>query len=740
MTQSKFNVTGMSCAVCAGNVEKAVAALDGVEQAQVNLATTTLEVSYDESLLNADDIKQAVVDAGYGINTDSFENNYAKREKSAQQVFVKFIWSLVFTLPLFYISMGHMIGLPVPTIISPEVYPLRYALTQLILALGSMIVGYQFYTHGYANLFRAKPNMDSLVAVGTTAAFAYGLYVSYGLWKGGAVTVHELYFESVGVIITLILLGKSLENRSKLKTNDAIRKLIELSPKTATVIRNGEELTLPVEEIIMGDLVLISPGEKVSVDGIVDEGKSTVDESMLTGESVPAEKSVGDKVYAGSINKYGYIKIRATEVSGATLLSQIIRMVEHASGSKPQIARLADKIAGIFVPSVIGIALLSALVWTLLGKDAEFIIRIFVSVLVIACPCALGLATPTAVIVAVGRAASMGILVKDSGALEILHKVDTVVFDKTGTLTVGEPKVTDVLPGEGFDRESILCYAVSVEKISEHPLGDAIVELAFEEGVAELPVSDFEAEIGRGVRATVGGKVILLGNSRLLEENGVINPSPELIRSLAEQGKTPMLLAVDGQYAGVIAAMDQIRKDAADAIETIHKSGKQAIVLTGDNRYVAKAVAKMVGADQVIYEVLPDAKAQEISRLQKEGRCVAMVGDGINDSVAIATADVGISVGSGTEIAIESADIVVMRNDMTDITRAIALSNLTMKNIKQNLLFAFGYNTILIPLAAGVLYGTGILLNPMIAAGAMALSSVSVVTNALRLRTVKVKR
>ncbi len=740
MVKTEFTVTGMSCAVCAGNVEKTVGGLKGVKSASVNLATTKLTLEYDEKVITPEEIKRAVEEAGYGLNTDSFEQNYAGREHEVKVIFYKFLVSLIFTAPLFYISMGHMVGLPLPGIISPEYYPLRYAAIQLLLSLGSVAVGYQFYTHGYQNLFRLHPNMDSLVAVGTSAAFLYGLYlvIDLAVYSSHTGNVHHLYFESVGVIITLILLGKYLENRSKLKTNDAIKKLIELAPKKATVLRDGKQVEVPVEEIVMGDIVLVSPGEKVSVDGEVAEGSSTIDESMLTGESIPVEKVPGDKVFAGCINKYGYLHVKATEVSGATLLSQIIRMVERASGSKPKIARLADKIAGVFVPTVIGIALLSALVWTLLGKDIAFVINIFISVMVIACPCALGLATPTAVIVSIGRAASMGILVKDASALEILHKVDTILFDKTGTLTIGEPRVTDVLPAEGFTRQQLMQYAMSAEKVSEHPLGDAIVDLAAQEKIEGYPVESFEAVVGKGIRAAIHGKEVLLGNRKLMEDNKIAVTID--MKKLASEGKTPILAAIDGRFAGAIAAMDQIKPDAAEAIRQIHHLGKKAVVLTGDNKYVANAVAKQLGVDDVIYEVLPGDKANEVQKLQKQGQIVAMVGDGINDSVAITAADVGMTVGSGTEIALESADIVIMKNQLMDIIKSIELSNITIRNIKQNLFFAFVYNTILIPVAAGVLYGLGgVLLNPMIAACAMALSSVSVVSNALRIKTIKIR-
>lgn len=740
MIKNQLTITGMSCAVCAGNVEKTVSALDGVTSAIVNLASSKLTLEYNEAVISLDDIISAIENAGYGANTDSFKENYEDRRKQSDVIFRKFVFSLIFAAPLFYISMGHMVGLPVPKIINPHINALNFAIVQLILSVGSMVAGYKFYTIGFSNLIKLKPNMDSLVATGTSAAFIYGVVLTIDLFLNPdhISNVHNLYFESVGVIITLILMGRFLESRSKLKTNNAILKLIDLAPKKAVVIRDGEQMELPVEQIIMGDIVLIAPGEKIGVDGIVCEGTSTVDESMLTGESVPAEKTVGDKVYAGCINKYGYLKIKSTEVSGATLLSQITRMVEEASGSKPKIAKLADTISGYFVPAVISIALLSFVIWFAISRDVAFSINIFISVMVIACPCALGLATPTAVIVSVGRAASMGVLVKDSSALEILHKVDTVVFDKTGTLTEGRPQVTDVIPANGFTREQIVAYAVAAEKVSEHPLSDAIVALGIEEDVKELEVSSFEAVVGKGITAQVDGKNILLGNAALLADNGVEITETEKIDSLANDGKTPVLVAIDGTFAGIIAAMDCVKSDAKKVVDDLHSMGKKAVVLTGDNKYVAKSVAKELDADDVIYEVLPDQKADKITQLQGAGQMVAMIGDGINDSVAITSADVGISVGSATEIAMESADIVIMKNDLTDIIQAIKLSNATLTNIKQNLFFAFVYNTLLIPVAAGVLYAPlGILLNPMIAAGAMAFSSVSVVTNALRLRKIK---
>lgn len=740
MTKSVLAITGMSCAVCAGTVERTVSGLNGVLTASVNLASSRLTVEYDEGIISLDDIVSAIEGAGYGASNDSFEDNYEKRRMHVKDVYHRFIFSLVFVLPLFYVSMGHMMGLPVPYFIEPEIYPLRYAIAQLVLSIGCMCAGFGFYTRGYKNLVKLKPNMDSLVAVGTSAAFIYGLWLTADMAinpQNAIHNVHNLYFESVGVIITLILMGRFLESRSKLKTNNAILKLIDMAPKKAVVIRNGVQEELPVEEIIMGDTVLVSPGEKISVDGIVIEGGSAVDESMLTGESIPIQKEIGDKVYAGCINKYGYLKIEATEVSGATLLSQITRMVENASGSKPEIARLADKISLYFVPAVISIAILSSAVWFAITRDIGYSINIFISVMVIACPCALGLATPTAVIVAVGRAASMGVLVKDSSALELLHNVDTVVFDKTGTLTEGNPSVTDVFTADGFTRKELVSYSVAAEKVSEHPLSEAITALADSEEIDVYNVDSFSAVVGKGIIADVNGKKIVIGNTALLKENGVDSFDNVKFDEYASSGKTPVIVSIDGKFAGIIAVMDCVRPEAKEIVDKLHSMGKKALVLTGDNKSVAIAVAKEIGADDVIYEVLPDTKAEEIKKLQSSGNKVAMVGDGINDSVALATADVGISVGNATEIAMESADAVIMKKGLDGVVDAIKLSDATIRNIKQNLFFAFVYNTLLIPVAAGVLSFAGVLLNPMIGAGAMAMSSVSVVTNALRLRNVK---
>ena len=734
MIKSSFTVTGMHCAMCSGKVESTVSGMDGVKKASVNLATSKLTVQFDEKITSENAICMAVKGLGFGINSDSFTDNYEKRVKGVKNMRTRFILSLIFTLPLFYISMGTMVGLPVPNFIDPNVNPFGFAYAQALLAIGSMVVGYKFYTVGYKNLFTLSPNMDSLVAVGTTSAFVYGVYNIVLMYLNPAHAfhlVHNLYFESAGVIITLILLGRFLENRSKLKTNDAIKKLIELTPKKALIEVDGKQIEVDVEDIKDGDIVIISPGDKISVDGDVIEGASSVDESMLTGESIGVEKTVNSKVYAGSINKYGYLKVKAKNV-GNTLLSQIIKMVEEASGSKPEIAKLADKIASVFVPTVMGIAVITAISWIISGADAHTVINAFISVMVIACPCALGLATPTAVIVAVGKGAELGVLVKDSNALELLNKVNTVVFDKTGTLTTGNIEVTDVLCVEGITEDELLSCVYSAEKMSEHPLSDALVSYAKLKNACEKSVESFEAIVGHGVSAIVDGKKILIGNAKLMHDNAIELNFEEELETLSKEGKTSVLVAVDSTVVGCIAMRDSIKTDSKETISALNTLGKKTVLLTGDNKYVANAIANELGVSDVVSEVLPNDKANKIKEFKSTGDRVAMVGDGINDSVALVTADVGLAVSGGTEIAIESADIVILNDRIKDILKAIKLSKITITNIKQNLFFAFIYNIILIPVAA---FNN---LNPMIAALAMSLSSVSVVTNALRIKIKKI--
>lgn len=733
MKKSYFTVTGMSCAACSASVEKVVAAVDGVESVNVNLTSGKLSVLYDDNKTSIEYIENSVKGIGFGVNHNDLEKNLKDKVRQLAAMKRRLVFSAIFAVPLFYISMGHMIGLPVPDFMHPDKHPFLYALVQLILSLGSMTAGYRFYTNGIKNLIALRPNMDTLVCVGTGAAFIYGITLTADMFLNGTNHSHNLYFESVGVIITLILLGKYLENRSKLKTNDAIVKLTELTPKKATVIKNSNKIQIDIDDVKIGDTVVILPGERIPIDGVVTAGNTLVDESMLTGESIHVEKGIGDKVFAGCINKNGYIEVECSVSSCETVISQIVEMVEEASGSKPELAHLADKICAVFVPCVITIAVVTFFVWLIIGAEFAYAIDRFISVLVVACPCALGLATPTAVIVSVGRAATEGILIKDAQAMEQLSKVDTFVFDKTGTLTIGKPEVTDFVAEQGFDTIEVLTYAMSIEAISEHPLSDAIYEYAQSNGAKEKKAEDFVAVGGKGVSAMVEGKNIILGNSRLMKENNVSGNYEICGAKYAGEGKTAMFIAIDGVFAAVFAAMDTLKTDAVQLIEELAKE-TNTVLLTGDNSLVAKAMATKLGISDCISEVLPTEKAEKIKSLASQGKIVAMVGDGINDSVALTVADVGIAVGSGTQIALEAADIVIMKDNLTDLLKARAISRAAIKNIKQNLFYAFCYNTLLLPVAAGVLSFAGINFNPMFAATAMALSSVSVVLNALRLK------
>ncbi len=739
MENQTFTITGMHCGACSARIENAVRKLDGIKRADVSLALSRLEVTFDEKKITEDAISSTVKSLGFGINFDSFQKAYQKRQKNAKKVLYKFIASLIFALPLFYISMGHMVNLYIPKIINPMYYPLNFALSQLILATICAIIGYKFYTNGFRNLIKLSPNMDSLVAIGTLSAYVYGVYLVIEIAKGDIHNIHNLYFESVGVIITLILLGKSLEARSNLKTNEAIKSLMELTPDKATVERDGKSIVIDTLSILQNDIVIISPGEKIPVDGEVVFGSSTVDESMLTGESVSISKTIGDEVFAGCINKYGHIKIKASKVGSDTVLSQIIKMVEKASGSKPEIAHLADKIALVFVPTVILIAVISGIIW-LFFKDFEFAVNIFVSVLVIACPCALGLATPTAVIVSIGKGANEGILIKDSNALQLLSKIKGFVFDKTGTLTIGAPYVTDVITLGSISEMELLSFSASAERVSEHPLSEAVFEHANTIGAKIYDTEEFEAVAGHGVIAKVNGKKVIIGTRKLIEDNKIIIENQEKIEKLEKSGKTIMFVAIDGSLSGLICAMDKIRDDAFDTIKKLKSRKKEVYLLTGDNKYVANETARKLEIDKenVFSSVLPGGKSDIIDKIQSEKGFVAMVGDGINDSVALSKASVGISVSSGTKIAMEASDVVIMHDRLSDLIKAVDLSKLTIKNIKENLFFAFVYNTVLIPVAAGILYPAfNITLNPMIAAAAMSLSSVSVVLNALRIKTIK---
>lgn len=734
-------ISGMTCASCALAVERALKKMNGINEVSVNFASEKAKVIYDPSLTRMSQLKNTITKAGYqplDVEDTDVDDEKNRREKEMKTLWTKFIVSISFAIPLLYISMGHMLKAPIPSFLHPDRYPLSFGITQLMLVIPIMLAGYKFYTIGYSKLFRLDPNMDSLVAVGTSAAFIYSLYAVVQIINGHNEFVNSLYFETTGVIIALILLGKYLESVSKGKTSEAIKKLMNLAPKTAIVIQDGKEITIPIEEVETNDLILVKPGDKIPVDGIVVEGHTSVDESMLTGESIPVEKTVGQKVIGASLNKNGAITIKATKVGKDSALAQIIKLVEDAQGSKAPIAKLADIIAGYFVPIVMAIAVISGLLWSISGESAVFSLTIFIAVLVIACPCALGLATPTAIMVSTGKGAEYGVLIKSGGALEITHQIKTVVLDKTGTITEGKPKVTDIIVTGDLNEIELLQLAASSEKGSEHPLGEAIVNKAIDEKLKFLKVDHFEAIPGHGIEVMIDGKTILLGNAKLMKDRGIAITLKQESDSLAEVGKTPMFIAINNTLAGIIAVADIVKENSKRAVEQLHSMGIQVFMITGDNKKTAQAIAREVGIDRVLAEVLPEDKANEVKKLQAEGLKVAMVGDGINDAPALAQADIGIAIGSGTDVAIESADIVLMHSDLMDVPTVFDLSKKTIRNIKQNLFWAFGYNILGIPIAAGVLYlFDGPLLNPMIAAGAMAFSSVSVVTNALRLKKFK---
>ncbi len=739
-------IQGMTCVACAKSIERAVGKLQGVESISVNFATEKASIRYIPSEVRLSEIKQAIARVGYkALEAEVYsraDEDKLRKEKEIRTLWTKFIVSAVFAVPLLYIAMGSMIWWlkwPIPYWLNPMQYPLSYALTEIGLVAPIVIVGHRFYTVGFKAILRGSPNMDSLIALGTSAAIGYSLYSTYRIITSDFKYVNDLYFESAGVIITLILLGKSLEAVSKGRTSEAIKKLMGLAPKTAIVIQDGKEVVMPIEEVEAGDVVLVKPGEKIPVDGEIVEGLTSVDESMLTGESMPVEKKSGDKVYGASINKNGSIRFKATKVGSETALSQIIKLVEQAQGSKAPIAKLADIVSGYFVPVVFAIAALSALAWYISGHSTVFSLTIFISVLVIACPCALGLATPTAIMVGTGKGAEYGVLFKSGEALETTHKLNTIVFDKTGTLTEGHPEVTDIITTDLMDRKSVLQLAASAEKGSEHPLGEAIVRNAEKEGLVFIQPEQFAALPGKGIKAEIEGRVILLGNIRLmLDEKIDILNLRNVSDCVASEGKTPMYIAVDNQLAGIIAVADIVKESSTRAIHKLHDMGIEVAMITGDNRRTAEAIARQVGIDRVLAEVLPRDKANEVKLLQSEGKRVAMVGDGINDAPALAQADIGIAIGSGTDVAMESADIVLMRSDLMDVITAIQLSKHTIRNIKQNLCWAFGYNIAGIPIAAGLLYAMGgPLLSPIFAAAAMSLSSVSVLTNALRLKAFK---
>ena len=734
-----FKVEGMTCSACANRVERVTQKIEGVELAVVNFATEKLTIKLDADVASYGQVKAAVEKAGFQlVSEEDTIKGEEKKHDEASKLLIRFIISLIFAVPLLIISMGHMVGMPLPHLIDPMMNPFNFGIVQLILTLPVVMAGYKFYQVGIKNLIQLSPNMDSLIAIGTLTAFFYSVFGIYKITQGDASYAMHLYFESAAVILTLITLGKYLEAVSKGKTSQAIKALMGLAPKTATIERNGRELEVPIEEVVVGDLVLVKPGEKLPVDGEVIEGSTAIDESMLTGESIPVEKTVGSLVIGASINKTGFIKYKATKVGRDTALSQIVKLVEDAQGSKAPIAKMADIISAYFVPIVIGLAILSSVAWLLAGETGVFALSIFISVLVIACPCALGLATPTAIMVGTGKGAEYGVLIKGGEALETTHKLSTIIFDKTGTITEGKPKVTDIVT-TNLSEEQLLIYAASAEKGSEHPLGEAIVRAAIDRGYQLCELQSFNAIPGHGIEVGIQGKQMLLGNKKLMIEKTIdVSSLSETSDQLAYDGKTPMYMAIDGQLAGIIAVADTVKESSKKAIETLHQMGIKVAMITGDNQKTADAIARQVGIDLVLAEVLPADKANEVKKLQETGVKVGMVGDGINDAPALAQADIGIAIGSGTDVAIESADIVLMKSDLMDVSTAIKLSKATIRNIKENLFWAFAYNVLGIPVAMGLLHlFGGPLLNPMIAAAAMSLSSVSVLLNALRLRRFK---
>lgn len=745
-TTQTFAIEGMTCASCAQTIEKAVGKLSGVDKASVNLATEKMQVSYNPSAISVVDVTGAVSNSGYAAvleTTETQDNSRAekreKKEKRMKQLSNRFGISIIFTIPLLIISMGPMVGMPLPNIVDPTINAFNFSLLQLILTLPIMVVSWEYFQKGFKTLFKGHPNMDSLIALGTAAAFVYSLAATIGTGLGYGNFSDLLYYEVTGVILALHTLGLFLEERSKGQMSSAIEKLVNLVPKTARVIRNGVEQEITVDEVALGDVIRVRPGESMPVDGVVVDGRTSVDESMLTGESIPVEKESGDEVIGASINKNGSIDYRATRVGSDTTLSQIIKLVEDAQGSKAPIARMADIITGYFVPIVIALAVLAGIAWLIAGQSGIFALSVIITTLVIACPCALGLATPTSIMVGTGKGAEHGVLIKSGVALETTHNLDTIVFDKTGTLTEGKPIVTDILVTPLITKENLLYYAASGETGSEHPLGEAIVQKSKEENMTLAKPDHFEAIPGHGIRVEIEGKDMYIGNRKLMLEQKIDLSSMEKESDrLADEGKTPMYLSIDGELAGIIAVADTLKENSVKAVKELKKRGVEVIMITGDNKRTAKAIAKQVGIDHVLSEVLPEDKAEEVKKLQETGKKVAMVGDGINDAPALAQADIGIAVGSGTDVAIESADIVLMRNDLTAVLTAIDLSHATLRNIKQNLFWAFAYNLVGIPVAMGLLYiFGGPLMSPMFAAVAMSFSSVSVLLNALRLRRFK---
>lgn len=738
-----LNISGMSCAACAASIEKVTRKLDGVSLSEVNLATNQAHIIYDTDRVKLADIKNKITKAGFEpremtevtqeMLIDEEEQEYMEKKK-------RLLWAIGFSIPLLYLSMGHMlpIPLPQPPFLDMRAYPMRFAIAQLILAVAVMLCGRNFYVTGFKTLLGGHPNMDSLVAIGTGSAFLYSLAMTALILRDTSY-VHHLYYESAAVVVTLIMLGKFLESKSKIRTKDAIRKLMQLAPDTALLAQGDRVVEVPTDELSVGDVVLVKPGSKVPIDGIVLEGESAVDESMMTGESIPVEKEPGSAVIGGSMNYHGAMKVEVSHTAQDTTLSKIIAMMEEAQGKKAPISKLADTVAGYFVPTVIGIAFFAAGIWFLVGKDAAFVLNIFVSVLVIACPCALGLATPTAIMVGTGLGAGHGILFRSGEALEHLKNADTVLLDKTGTVTEGRPAVVSRMQMY-LPADQMMEIAASVEHFSEHPLGKAIA--AYGQGRNQIfpdRVTEFAAISGRGVKARYDGEEVWIGNAAFMEECHVdIAKAQAQAAEEAKKGRTPMYVVVAGKMAGVICVADTVKSSSKDAIASLKKLGLRVVLLTGDHRLAAQYIGRQVGVDEVIYEVLPQDKSKEVERLQKQGHCVVMVGDGVNDAPALMQADIGISIGDGSDIAVDSSDVVLMKSDLSDVAKAFVLSKGTIRNIKQNLFWAFFYNTLGIPIAAGALYGVnGMLLSPMFAGLAMSLSSVFVVSNALRLRKLK---
>lgn len=749
MKRVLFDITGMSCSACSSRIEKVIGKQQGVEEISVNLLKNNMHVTYDESIISTETIIAKIEKLGFGASPHCQQITQAKEtpaDTAAQEMRAmkrRLVWSFVFTLPLFYLSMGKMAHWPLPEIFLGVENSLINGLTQLLLTIPVLIIGKKYFEQGFKNLWNRAPNMDSLIAIGSSAAFVYGVYaiykIAYGFGHNDSELVHrfshDLYFESAAMILTLITLGKFMEARAKNRTSEAIAKLMDLAPKTAIVERHGMQGEIPVEEVVTGDILIVKSGATVPVDGVIIEGNGALDEAAITGESIPVEKYVDDGVTGGTINKSGYFKMRATAVGEDTTLSKIIALVDEATSSKAPIAKMADKISGIFVPIVITIAVFAAAVWICLGYSIEFALAIGIAVLVISCPCALGLATPTAIMVGTGRGATNGILIKSASALEAAHNIDTVILDKTGTVTEGKPVVTDIIPNNGSENE-LLAIAAAMEKLSEHPLAEPIISVAEERNLELPPASDYRLLPGKGLEALVDQKLSYAGNAKLMKAANIdISKFAEITAQLAHDGKTPLYFAQGERLLGIIALADTVKPSSAEAIAKLRKLNIKVIMLTGDNKITAEAIHRQVGVDEVIAELLPEDKERTVRRLQEQGHRVAMVGDGINDAPALARADVGIAIGAGTDIAIESADIVLMKSDLLDVPKAISLSKAVMNNIKQNLFWAFFYNAIGIPVAAGALYPHfGILLSPMIAAAAMSCSSVSVVTNALRLR------